>query len=223
MKMNKYLTLSLLAAGLSVSAAGFAGTDNGATDHKSDSQAVFKKLDANGDGKLSAAEMTRLPDVMKQQMLDKIDTNHDGKIEKSEFEAQAKARADRLFAKMDTNGDGSISADEMKMPHGHHHMSPPKDHMASSQAGDQDDAPKQPNGDVGGKRGDHDHHRWGNHHGHHGHHGKPTTDEIFAHMDRNNDGYVSADEWNQAAQQWHHHHGHHKPMADQDQNPGADE
>lgn len=216
--MKKYLTLSLIAAGLSVSAAGFAANTD-APKHGPDSQAVFKKLDANGDGKLTAAEMTKLPQVMKQQMLDKIDSNHDGKIEKSEFEAQAKARADRMFAKMDKNGDGSISADEMKMPHGHHRMGPPKGDMPPPPAGDKGDAPKPPKpGDMHGKPGGHDHHRWGHHGGHHGHHGKPSTDEIFAHMDSNNDGYVSADEWQQAAQQWHRHHGQHMPKSGSDQN-----
>lgn len=195
MKMNKYLTLSLLVAGLSVSAAGFAANTD-TPNHGPDSQAVFKKLDANGDGKLTAAEMTQLPQVVKRQRLDQIDTNHDGKIEKSEFEAQATARADRMFAKMDANGDGSISADEMKLPAGRHPMGPPK-------------------GDTGGKPGDRDHHRCD--HDHHRQHGKPSTDEIFAHIDRNNDGYVSADEWNQATQQWHRHHGQHMPKPGSDQ------
>ncbi|MGB7756597.1 MAG: EF-hand domain-containing protein [Salinisphaera sp.] len=198
MKMNKYLTLSLLAAGLSVSAAGFAA-DNAAPKHGPGSQAVFNKLDANGDGKLTAAEMTRLPQVIKQQMLDKVDTNHNGKIEKSEFEARAKARADRLFAKLDRNGDGSISADEMKSP-GRHPMGPPK-------------------GDSSGKSGDRDHHRWSHDRDHHRHHDKPSTDEIFAHMDANNDGYVSADEWNHAARHWHRHHDQRMPKPGLDQGP----
>lgn len=197
--MNKYLTLSLIAAGLSVSAAGFAA-DSHASHHESDSQAVFQTLDTNADGKLSAAEMTRLPEVMEQQRFDRMDSNHDGKIEKSEFEARAKARADRLFARMDSNGDGSISAAELKPAMGHH----------------QKGAMSRPASEETGKPYHRDHHRWGDHHDRrHRHHGKPRTDVIFTHMDRNNDGYVSAAEWNQAAQQWHHHHhGWHKPHSE---------
>ncbi|AWN14816.1 EF-hand domain-containing protein [Salinisphaera sp. LB1] len=208
--MKKYLTLSLLVAGLSVSAAGFAA-DNGAADHDPDSQAIFKKLDTNGDGRLTAAEMTRLREVIKQQMFDKLDTNHDGKIEKSEFEAQAKARADHLFAKLDANGDGVISADEMKPPMGRHHMGPPEGDMPPP-------PPSSHPGNAPGP-GDHDHHRRDHHEGHRrSHRGKPSTDEIFAHMDRNNDGYVSAAEWNEAAQHWHHHpHDWHEPDLDQTQ------
>ncbi|KEZ78094.1 EF-hand domain-containing protein [Salinisphaera hydrothermalis] len=215
--MNKYLTLSLIAAGLSVSAAGFAA-DNNAPGPDRDSQAVFKKLDTNGDGKLSAAEMTRLPEVMTQQRLDKMDTNHDGKIEKSEFEAHAKARADRMFARLDTNHDGSISIDEMAQLRGRHHMGPPKrpsngDMPPPPPSDDAGNAPPPKPDDMAHRGPDPEHHRWHRH-------GRPTTDQIFAHMDTNNDGYVSAQEWQQAARQWRHHHGAHpaKPAPADDSN-----
>lgn len=221
--MKSYFLLPLIAAGLSVSAAGMAAGNN-APNPQADSQAVFNQLDNNGDDKLTAAEMSTLPDVMKQQWLDRIDTNQDGKIQNSEFEARAvakaKARADHMFAKMDTNGDGAISADEMRPPMGHHRKGPPKGHMPSPPpASDHGDAPKPPRqGDMGGHSDDRDHHRCGHHEGHHRHHGKPGTSDAFAHMDTNNDGYVSADEWHQAAQQWQRHHGPHKPQPGQDRN-----
>lgn len=207
MKLNNYLSLSLIAAGLSVSAAGFAASSND-QDRHADSQAVFKKLDTNGDDKLTAAEMTKLPNVMQQRMLAKVDTNQDGKIDKSEFEARAKQRADRMFAKLDKNGDGSLSADEMKPPMGHHRMGPPP--------GDpNDEQPPKPD-ETSDKPAHHDRHHDGHRHGkHRHHHGKPSTDEIFAHMDTDNDGYVSAAEWDKAAEQWHHRHGHPKPAPDQ--------
>jgi len=192
MKMNKYLTLPLIAAGLSVSVAGIAAS-NDSSSHQERSQALFKKLDTNNDGKLSAAEMTKLPDAMRQQRFDRLDTNGDGKIDKDEYEASFTKRADRMFQHLDKNGDGSVSADEMKTAAQHWHD---KKGKSESQAGN------------GKKAMGHHHHR-----GHHHRGMMPRTDYLFAHMDKDNDGYVSADEWNKAAQKWQARHHFKKPVS----------
>ena len=57
-------------------------------------------------------------DKMAQAMFKKLDTNGDGKIDKSELQSATKSgkgpSADELMSKADTNGDGSISLDELK-------------------------------------------------------------------------------------------------------------
>lgn len=177
--MTKSQMLSLLAAGASLVAItpAMAAPDT-ASDTKA--TAVFQKLDTDGDGRLTAAEMTGLSDIMAQHRLARMDSNNDGKVDHDEFMARADKRAEHMFKRMDRNGDSTIEADELTPP------------ARSGKPGDQGDAsPKMSHG----------HSR----HGHHGwHHGAPKTDDIFAHMDRNNDGYVSADEWQQAAAHWHH-------------------
>lgn len=174
--MKTGLTLALALAALSMPL--LAAADTG-TAPSARGDAVFAQLDRNHDGRLSAAELTRLPAALRQQRLDAMDTNHDGKIDKAEFEAAAQRRADHRFGRMDRNGDGALTADELAGPHR--------------------DGPPHPR------------HRW--HHGKHRpghdrrdhHHGPKRTDWLFARMDKNNDGYVSAGEWHHAMAQWHHH------------------
>lgn len=46
----------------------------------------------------------------------KLDKNGDGKVSKEEFTAKAKdaAKADKAFAKLDKNGDGFLTLEEFK-------------------------------------------------------------------------------------------------------------
>jgi Ca2+-binding EF-hand superfamily protein len=84
----------------------------------------FKKMDANGDGKISADEHA----AGAKMMFEKMDADHDGKVTVAEMDA-AHARGDASHEKaeargperlssaekikmMDTNGDGVLSADE---------------------------------------------------------------------------------------------------------------
>jgi len=46
-------------------------------------EAVFTRVDTNGDGKLSRAEAERLPVIA--AMFDKLDTDHDGQLTLAEF------------------------------------------------------------------------------------------------------------------------------------------
>ncbi|KDB02227.1 Ca2+ sensor [Defluviimonas sp. 20V17] len=49
---------------------------------------MFKQLDVNGDGKISAAEMMMAPrDMMADRMFRMADVNHDGKVTQAEFDA----------------------------------------------------------------------------------------------------------------------------------------
>lgn len=73
----------------------------------------FDKLDADHDGRLTAAELAprggRRGVAFAELSLDKVDTNHDGAVDRTEFRADARAR----FAKIDVNGDGVADAAEI--------------------------------------------------------------------------------------------------------------
>ncbi len=72
-------------------------------------QQLFARLDANGDGVLNGAELTRMHPAQ-GNMMRRADTNHDGALDASE----AKAMAEKHFLRMDKNQDGVLTQDEMK-------------------------------------------------------------------------------------------------------------
>jgi Ca2+-binding EF-hand superfamily protein len=65
---------------------------------KKDAEQVFKKLDANSDGKVSKDEFGRLTDRLAKKLGDE----------------KAKEMSSKLFEKLDADKDGSISAEEAK-------------------------------------------------------------------------------------------------------------
>ncbi len=86
-------------------------------------QMWVEKLDTNGDGDITRAEV----EAHKAARFTGADANGDGAVTIAEFETYAEAekarrageRRQRMFARMDANGDGSISAAEYgehKMP-----------------------------------------------------------------------------------------------------------
>jgi len=66
---------------------------------KRDPEMLFKKLDANSDGKLSKDEFVKLAELRKG--------DGEGKGKGGEF-------LDKLFTKLDVDNDGSLSLDEFK-------------------------------------------------------------------------------------------------------------
>ena len=84
MKTAFALFALLLAGGMTLNAAD-------ASKPKPDPEAAFKKLDTNGDGKLSKEEFLASPGAKKDA-----------------------AKAGERFSKLDKNGDGSLSLDEFK-------------------------------------------------------------------------------------------------------------
>jgi len=71
-------------------------------------------IDANHDGKISAAEHA----AHARAMFDRIDLNHDGMISRDEIHAHVEAMRNehraKLFDRIDTNHDGMISKDELE-------------------------------------------------------------------------------------------------------------
>jgi hypothetical protein len=81
----------------------------------------FSKLDTDGDGKLTRAEMQAMPDAIAAARFKATDSNGDGKIDAAELAASLgqdgssrnAARADFMLSRFDDNGDGVISRAEM--------------------------------------------------------------------------------------------------------------
>lgn len=94
--------------------------------------ANFKAADTNGDGVLSAAELTAAETKGLQQRLaavrarldaefTKLDTNKDGQLSRAEFMAAAPQSASTpngaaLLAQLDKNKDGKVTPDEFRAP-----------------------------------------------------------------------------------------------------------
>lgn len=193
MKMNKYLALSLVAAGLSVASAGMAA-DNDTANKNSKRDALFNTLDSNQDGQLTAAEMAKLPEIMRQRRFDRLDSNGDGNIDAQEYAAPMLKRVQRRFERLDANGDGMLSADELTQRQHRRGRNKARSHRASH-------GKQQRRWRGHNRRGQRSHHR---------RHMRGTS-YMFARMDRNNDGYVSKQEWQQMAKKHHRHQkrGHH--------------
>ena len=81
--------------------------------------ARFAAADANGDGKLSLEEMSSARAQKHKErfgrMIAKLDRDGDGQLSAEEMPM----RGDRMM-KLDTDGDGAISLEEMKAAKGHH-------------------------------------------------------------------------------------------------------
>jgi len=129
--MKKILIVAAAGLGVTMTAA-YAGHGNG----QGRGDARWEKLDVNGDGKVTAEEMTEAH----TDLIEKADSDGDGAITKDEMKAYHEARraewrakhnpdknddgvidrtefinaAQERFDRMDKNGDGVISEDEQK-------------------------------------------------------------------------------------------------------------
>ena len=71
---------------------------------------AFARLDANGDGKIDAADR----EARQQARLERLDANDDGQLNRADREARRK----QMFARVDADGDGGISFEEFNARRG---------------------------------------------------------------------------------------------------------
>lgn len=77
---------------------------------------AFTDLDANGDGRITADELTAHATARAQEraerMMEKLDTNGDGLLSIEELSKAPEGHADRMMERVDTDKDGAISQEE---------------------------------------------------------------------------------------------------------------
>lgn len=120
MKISKPMTLTAVAVagaiGLAALIPAFAANDNHGQMRAHGPAAFFEKMDADGDGKVTAEEMT----AARAAEFTAADTNGDGFLSKDEILAKAREhaqarmemRADKMIERGDADGDGKISLAE---------------------------------------------------------------------------------------------------------------
>lgn len=132
---RRFCTLAV--AGWLAAFAGRVGADEGVA--SADPAALFKQLDANGDGQLSDDEAPAARRKLIKRLLRRADANGDGKLSEAEFTAGMKedrpdlpaeppagsgqpyaqflqADSGEVFKRLDANGDGKIELSELPEP-----------------------------------------------------------------------------------------------------------
>lgn len=107
--MQKALLLSLTLALAGVGVAAAQGPRSGGACEGGARERRFEQLDANGDGKLTQAEML----AQHEARFAEADQNHDGKLSQEERKAARAQRMEQRFAERDANRDGRLSGDEL--------------------------------------------------------------------------------------------------------------
>ena len=97
--------------------------------------ASFAKADANGDGKLSVEELDEARKAQRIERLQKmvlwLDSDGDGMLSVEEFDPRKGA----MLSRMDADGDGSLTMEEMRdAKQGRHHRSGGMHHGGHHQA-----------------------------------------------------------------------------------------
>lgn len=102
------------ALGAGIAAAWLLGAALGAEAGPARAGAVFDRLDADGDGRISEAEVREA----RERRLSRMDRDGDGAVNRAEMRAHAMARVerrvDRRFGRLDADGDGRVDAGEME-------------------------------------------------------------------------------------------------------------
>jgi len=80
----------------------------------------FDAIDTNRDGQVTGEELRAFHQAQRAEHWKKLDTDGDGKISKAEAQANA-PRLFEHFSRLDANGDGFLSPEELKAAKRHHH------------------------------------------------------------------------------------------------------
>jgi Ca2+-binding EF-hand superfamily protein len=120
--MTRLMTLTAIAALTLGGTAAYAAGQGKAMMKGNDAQMIqFGDIDADGDGRITRAEMTAHREAMMKDRFDAADANDDGMVDAEEMQAQMteymqarmQNRIDRMIAARDADGDGALSMDEM--------------------------------------------------------------------------------------------------------------
>jgi Ca2+-binding EF-hand superfamily protein len=116
---------ALLIAGVVAGATASAAARAGEATTGRPLERLFQRMDANGDGVVTADEAQ----AFEQRLFARLDANHDGVLTLDEFTARRAGRQaatdrpqnpersrSRRIAAADTNGDGRVTADELPPP-----------------------------------------------------------------------------------------------------------
>ena len=79
----------------------------------------FDAIDTNRDGQVTSEELRAFHKQQRAEHWKRLDTDGDGRISKAEAQANA-PRLFEHFAQVDTNGDGFLTPDELKAARRHH-------------------------------------------------------------------------------------------------------
>ncbi len=80
----------------------------------------FDEIDANHDGQITAEELRAFHVQQRAAHWKKLDTDGDGRISRAEAQAGAPRLAEH-FDQLDTNKDGFLTPDELAAAHARHH------------------------------------------------------------------------------------------------------
>ena len=180
------LSLGILAVGILI-------TGHGLAQRQADPEAMFERLDQDGDSVVTSDEVPDEQRELFDRILSRGDQDQDGKLTREEFMAFRQAAQSRqgqgrrgrggrgfdpemMFERMDTNGDGKITRDELPA------QAPPMLERMDSDGDGAITREELSNFQPGGGRGQ-------------GGRGQPMNSErMFEQFDANGDGKITEDE-----------------------------
>jgi Ca2+-binding EF-hand superfamily protein len=80
----------------------------------------FDQIDANHDGQVTVEELKAFHEQQRAAHWKKVDTDGDGRISRAEAQANAPRLAEQ-FDQLDANNDGFLTPDELAAAHSRHH------------------------------------------------------------------------------------------------------
>ena len=80
----------------------------------------FEAIDANRDGQVTGEELHAFHKQQRAEHWKRLDSDGDGRVSKAEAQANAPRLLER-FSRLDANGDGFLTPEELQSARKHHH------------------------------------------------------------------------------------------------------